>query len=184
MTWRFHWQDDGRYFVVWQMFMLCINCYLSGKIYSSIKTIIIFFKCRNFRPRINNAINMRLLWLTFVIQCAFVFVIYTLLWGVSFICQVTLFHCTRLSCTLNIKSTKKRLRFGFLIIQLIIVIFFSFLVLLSPYYLWYIFLTSIVWLPNMYMYGVGIDNHEEQIFQESSNVCKMIFLKIKFASYS
>lgn len=125
MTWRFHWQNDGRYFVVWQMFMLCINCYLSGKIYSSIKTIIIFFKCRNFRPRINNAINMRLLWLTFVIiQCAFVFVIYTLLWGVSFICQVTLFHCTRLSCTLNIKSTKKRLGFGFLIIQLIIIIFF------------------------------------------------------------
>lgn len=61
---------------------------------------------------------------------------------------------------------------------------FFFLVLLSPYYLWYIFLTSIVWLPNMYMYGVGIDNHEEQIFQESSNVCKMIFFKIKFASYS
>lgn len=29
----------------------------------------------------------------------------------------------------------------------------------------------------MYMYGVGIDNHEEQIFQESSNVCKMIFFK-------
>lgn len=139
---------------------------------------------QEFRPRINNAINMRLLWLTFVIQCAFVFVIYTLLWGVSFICQVTLFHCTRLSCTLNIKSTKKILRFGFLIIQLIIVNFFSFLVLLSPYYLWYIFLTSIVWLQNMYMYGVGIDNHEEQIFQESSNVCKMIFFKIKFASYS
>lgn len=129
---------------------------------------------QEFRPRINNAIYMRLLWLTFVIiQCAFVFVIYTLLWGVSFICQVTLFHCTRLSCTLNIKSTKKRLGFGFLIIQLIIIIFF--LVLSSPYYLWYIFLTSIVWLQNMYMYGMGIDNHEEQIFQESSNVCKMIF---------
>lgn len=138
---------------------------------------------QEFRPRINNAIYMRLLWLTFVIiQCAFVFVIYTLLWGVSFICQVTLFHCTRLSCTLNIKSTKKRLGFGFLIIQLIIIIFF--LVLSSPYYLWYIFLTSIVWLQNMYMYGMGIDNHEEQIFQESSNVCKMIFFKIKFASYS
>lgn len=139
---------------------------------------------QEFRPRINNAIYMRLLWLTFVIiQCAFVFVFYTLLWGVSSILQVHFFHCTRLSSTLNIKSTKKRLGFGFLIIQLIIIIFFfSCLVvaILSVIY----FLTSTVWLQNMYMYGVGIDNHEEQIFQESSNVCKMIFLKIKFASYS
>lgn len=97
--------------------------------------------------------------------------------GVSFICQVTLFHCTRLSCTLNIKSTKKKIRIWISNNSVDYYNFFSFLVLLSPYYLWYIFLTSIVWLPNMYMYGVGIDNHEEQIFQESSNVCKMIFLK-------
>lgn len=132
---------------------------------------------QEFRPRINNAIYMRLLWLTFVIQCAFVFVIYTPLWGVSFICQVTLFHCTRLSCTLNIKSTKKKkIRIWISNNSVDYYNFFSFLVLLSPYYLWYI-LTSTVWLQNMYMYGVGIDNHEEQIFQESSNVCKMIFFK-------
>lgn len=129
---------------------------------------------QEFRPRINNAIYMRLLWLTFVIiQCAFVFVIYTLLWGVSFICQVTLFHCTRLSCTLNIKSTKKKIRIWISNNSVDYYNFFSCLVvaILSVIY----FLTSIVWLQNMYMYGMGIDNHEEQIFQESSNVCKMIF---------
>lgn len=114
----------GRHFVVWQMFMLYINCYLSKKLYSSKTKLFFFFlKVQEFRPRTNNAIYMRLLWLTFVIQCTFVFAIcfcgcFLHIIGTLFL----LYHCIRLNSTFKIRSTsKKNLWFGFwfVIIQLL-----------------------------------------------------------------
>lgn len=86
-------------------------------------------------------------------------------------------HSVKLHIKYKVYQKKKKIRIWISNNSVDYYNFYSFLVLLSPYYLWYIFLTSTVWLQNMYMYGVGIDNHEEQIFQESSNVCKMIFFK-------
>lgn len=140
---------------------------------------------QEFRPRINNAIYMRLLWLTFVIiQCAFVFVFYTLLWGVSSILQVHFFHCTRLSSTLNIKSTKKKIRIW---ISNNSVDYYNFFLLLSCcrhiicdiFFNLYCIITK-----HVHVWGGDRESRRTDFFRKAVTFVKWFFLKIKFASYS